>query len=205
MPTNTTTVLYNNGPALVKDEPQHNGTDEGSARDNEICMPGLHVTYPRNSEDADAAGPSMVSQEWDGPSQNTRDARRQRLLTTVKMTGSCPSAKQAAAQTYPLQFLVDMAAAVLDDKTGKLLEYRHLIQRPKHRKDWVFFFSNEIGSLAQGMPGRNTGTNTMHFIHKHDVSADRWKDVISGRIVCNVRPQKEEVFLHEARSRREQD
>ena len=77
MPTNTTTVLYNNGPALVKDEPQHNGTDEGSARDNEICMPGLHVTYPSNSEDADAAGPAVVSQDWDGPSQNTCAARRE--------------------------------------------------------------------------------------------------------------------------------
>ena len=77
------------------------------------------------------------------------------------MAGSCPNAKQVTARTYLLQFLVDMAAAVLDDETGELLEYRHLVQRPKHRKDWGFSFGNEIGRLAQGMPGRHTETDTM--------------------------------------------
>merc|ERR1711966_444523 len=38
------------------------------------------------------------------------------------------------------------------------------------------------------------GTNTVYFIHKAEIPADRWKDVTSGRIVRNVRPQKEEVF-----------
>ena len=87
-----------------------------------------------------------------------------------------------------------MTAAVLDDKSVELLEYRHLIQRPKNRKDWGYSFGDDIGRLAQGMLGRNTGTNTTYFIHKHEIPADRWKDVTSGRIVCNVRPQKEEVF-----------
>ena len=44
------------------------------------------------------------------------------------------------------------------------------------------------------MPGRNIGTNTVHFIHKAEIPSDRWKGVTSDRIVCNVRPQKEEVF-----------
>ena len=87
-----------------------------------------------------------------------------------------------------------MTAAVLDDKSVELLEYRHLIQRPKNRKDWGYSFGDDIGRLAQGMLGRNTGTNTTYFIHKHEIPADRWKDVTSGRIVCNATPQKEEVF-----------
>ena len=66
--TNTTTVLYHNDPALIEDEPQHSDASKGSARDNEICMTGLYVTYPSNSKDADAAGPAAVSQDWDGPS-----------------------------------------------------------------------------------------------------------------------------------------
>ena len=46
---------------------------------------------------------------------------------------------------------------MLDEKTGELLEYRHLIKRPKHKKTWGYSFGNEIGRLAQGMPGRNIG------------------------------------------------
>ena len=92
-----------------------------------------------------------------------------------------------------MQFLADFAGAVLDDETGELLEYRHLIKRPKYKKDWGFSFGNEIGRLAQGMPGRNTGTNTIFFIHKKEVPDNRWKDVAYSRIVCNVRPHKEEV------------
>ena len=76
--------------------------------------------------------------------------------------------------------------AVIDDDTGELLEYRHLIQRPKYKKDWGFSFGNEIGRLAQGMPGRNTGTNTLHFLDRHNIPADRWKDIANARIACNA-------------------
>ena len=47
-----------------------------------------------------------------------------------------------------------MAAAVLDGDTGKLLEYRHLMKNPKYKKIWGNSFGNEVGRLAQGMPGR---------------------------------------------------
>ena len=30
--------------------------------------------------------------------------------------------------------------------------------------------------------------STVYFIHKAEIPADRWRDVTSGRIVCNVRP-----------------
>ena len=94
---------------------------------------------------------------------------------------------------YPLQFLADFASAVINDDTGKLFEYRHLIQRPKYKKDWGFSFGNEIGRLAQGMPDRITGTNTLHFLDRHNIPVDRWKDIANARIVCNVRPQKAET------------
>ena len=66
-----------------------------------------------------------------------------------------------------------------------------MIKNP-NKKEWGYSFGNEIGRLAQGMPGRNEGTNTIFFIHKHKVPPDRWRDITNGRIVCNVRPQKEE-------------
>ena len=68
-----------------------------------------------------------------------------------------------------MQFLADFAGAVLDNETGKLLEYRHLIKRPKYKKDWGYSFGNEIRRLAQGMTGRNTGTDTIFFIHKGEI------------------------------------
>ena len=44
------------------------------------------------------------------------------------------------------------------------------------------------------MPGRNIGTNTIFFINRHKIPKERLKDITSCRTVCNVRPQKEEVF-----------
>ena len=107
--------------------------------------------------------------------------------------GSCPTPSQAASRKYPIEFLCDFAGSVLDAETGELLEYRHLIKHPKYKDDRGHSFGNEVGRLAQGMPGRNTGTNTIEFIHKSEIPPDRWKDVAYSRIVCNVRPQKEEV------------
>jgi len=43
---------------------------------------------------------------------------------------------QAALPKYPLQFLCDFAYAVLDDDTGDLLEYRHLIKHLKYKDTW---------------------------------------------------------------------
>ena len=97
-------------------------------------MPGLEVTYPslKDSE----INPPTITQEFDGPSQNTRERRRQRLLSAVQESGGCPSAKQAAARKFQLHFLVDLASAVLAEETGDLLEYRHLFKHQKYRETY---------------------------------------------------------------------
>ena len=55
---------------------------------------------------------------------------------------------------------------------------------------WTHSYGNEIGRLAQGMPGRNTGTNTIFFIKKHQVPKERAKDVTYGLITTLIRPEK---------------
>ena len=95
-----------------------------------------------------------------------------------------------------MKFLADFAGAVLDDETGELLKYLHLIKRSKYKKDWGYSFGNEIGRLAQGMPRQNTGTNTTFFINKEEIPGNRWKDIVYSRIICNVRPKKEESTEH---------
>ena len=68
-----------------------------------------------------------------------------------------------------------MAAAVLDGETGELLEYWHLMKIPKDTKIWGNSFGNEVGRLAQGMPGRiskEKGTNTMFFVKQNEIPQD---------------------------------
>ena len=45
------------------------------------------------------------------------------------------------------------------------------------------------------MPGQVTGTNTIFFIKKASVPADRWHDVMYGHVVVNYRPEKYDLYL----------
>ena len=119
----------------------------------------------------------------DAPAANTRSARKRsamsateiqaditkHLLIATDILGSCSSPAQAASIKYPLQFLAELAGAVLDDDTGELLEYRHLITRSKYKKEWGHSFGNEIIRIAQGMPGRNIGPDSCFFINKQQI------------------------------------
>jgi len=102
------------------------------------------------------------------PAVNTHQQRQIRTLTQdymlhmIEIPGYTTlfSPKQAASQTFPLQFLCDLAYAVLDDDTGDLLEYRHLIKHPKYKDTWSNSFGKEIRRLA-------TMTETIFFIKKN--------------------------------------
>jgi hypothetical protein len=72
------------------------------------------------------------------------------------------------------------------------MEYRHLLKSPKHCKAWTTSFANELGRLAQGVGGRQQGTNTVYYIRHDQVPEDRRKDVTYGQICVDYRPQKEE-------------
>ena len=78
------------------------------------------------------------------------------------------SAQKMASRSFPMTWFCEMANSVMGEN-GELLEYRHLIANPKTRATWLHSYGNEIGRLAQGMPGRNTGTNTIFFIRKDQV------------------------------------
>jgi hypothetical protein len=89
----------------------------------------------------------------------------------------------------PMVWFCEMANAVIGDG-GELLEYKQLIANPKMRETWTHSYGNEIGQLAQGMPGRNTGTNTIIFIRKNQVPKEQAKDVTYGLITKLIRPEK---------------
>ena len=105
------------------------------------------VTHPKEPE-----GPHIIEDDAPPNFRRTRKSRREALLAAVEMSGSCPTAEQAAKQKFPITFLCDYAQSVLDSETGELLEYRQLIKHPKLQREWKFSCGNEIGRLAQEMP-----------------------------------------------------
>ena len=67
--------------------------------------------------------------------------------------------QQMSVCRIPITWFCEMANSVIGEN-GELLEYLHLIAHHTTRTTWKHSYGNEIGRLAQGMPGRNTGTNT---------------------------------------------
>jgi hypothetical protein len=97
--------------------------------------------------------------------------------------------EQMSRRKLPMMWFCEMVNLVLGTN-GELLEYRHLIANPTTCATWTYSYGNEIGRLAQGMPGQNTGTNTIHFIPRDGVPRERAKDVTYGLITCLIRPEK---------------
>ena len=66
------------------------------------------------------------------------------------------------------------ANAIIDEETGKLLEYRDLVKMEKYQDTWTTSLANDLGRLAQGIRGV-PGTNNFFFIPGSDIPKDRRK------------------------------
>eukprot|EP00957_Ditylum_brightwellii_P066007 5005956-Ditylum_brightwellii.AAC.1 len=75
-----------------------------------------------------------------------------------------------------------MKNAIVDEETGRVLEYRDLIQDPKYRDDWKHSFSNELGQLAQSLKRGTNGTDTILFVRHDEILEERKRDATYGRI-----------------------
>jgi hypothetical protein len=162
-------------------------------------LPPLDVTYPA-IDVGTLRGTPVISQDDDDiihstPSANTRFQRQVRTLTQdylfhmMDMPGITKpfTNQQAAARRYPVSFIRDFASAVLDEETGDLLEYRHLLKHPKYKDIWSKSFGKEIRRLA-------TTTETIAFMSKEMIPQNRRKDITYGRIVCNHRSEKTDPY-----------
>jgi hypothetical protein len=119
-----------------------------------------------------SAGPNYISQDEDeehshgyNTRSHTTSIMQEAMLACINITKPNfeISAAKMASQKLPMTWFCEMANSVLG-KHGKLLEYRHLIANPKTRATWTHSYGNELGHLAQGMPGRAKKTNTIFFI-----------------------------------------
>ena len=82
--------------------------------------------------------------------------------------------------------------AVLNENSGQLEEYRHLI-KGKHAKDWMRGNAKEIARLCQGRKdGSYKGTNTIKFIHPNSIPKGRTPTYL--RVVATFRPTKEDPY-----------
>jgi hypothetical protein len=88
------------------------------------------------------------------------NVKREAILSAVEMSFKHLNPARLAHRQFPLQVLCEIARAVMDDKTGELMEYRQLMKHAKHKQTWGRAFGNEIGRLAQGIPDSIQGTNT---------------------------------------------
>jgi hypothetical protein len=79
--------------------------------------------------------------------------------------------------------------------TGQSYEYRHLVTGKvagHTAKVWTQSLANQFQRLANGFGTRvPKGSHTIFFIRRNQVPTDR--KVTYGRIVCTIRPQKEET------------
>jgi len=130
------------------------------------------------------------------PADNTRYQCKARTITqdylfhlmdTPYLQKQLFAAKQASSRKNPLQFLCDFAYSVLDDETGDLLEYQHLLKHPKYKNVWSQSFEKEIRRLA-------TITETIAFVTKQQIPQDRRRDITYGRIVCAYRSKKKDPY-----------
>jgi hypothetical protein len=88
---------------------------------------------------------------------------------------------------------IHQAMAVMDVDTGKLLNYCQLMQSTKYQDAWSLSSANKFGRLANGVGGCiKNQTNTIQFIHQHEVPKDQMKDVTYGQFICTVQSKKAE-------------
>jgi hypothetical protein len=148
-------------------------------------LPELEVEYPDTTEDSPSNIPVILQDKDNAPAANTWPQQQNCTLTQdymlhmmeIKGYTAPFTARQAASHQYPLQFLCDFENAVLDNNTGDLLEYCHLIKHPKYKDTWSKSFGKEIRCLA-------TVTETIFFINKTKIPKDRKSDKMYARIEC---------------------
>ena len=128
------------------------------------------------------------------PAKSTRASKRLTLVQRQALqTTPAKWTSKMRKRLNKLESEVHRALAVMDAQTGQMLNYRQLMRHPDHKGPWSLSSANEFGRLANGVGGRiKNPTNTIKFIHKHEVPRDRRKDVTYGQFVCTVRPEKAE-------------
>jgi hypothetical protein len=161
---------------------------------------GIITSYDKERE-------SYMIKYDDGDSEEITHKTVARYIVTAtsaidqlkRLTRSTLQAKTATQTWSTMNKRKQYTIPVFDETTGKMLEYRHLINHPdpKVRKQWQISSANEFGRTMQGV-GKNwpeedriKGTDTMHLIKKCNIP--KGKKIIYARFVSEIRLQKAEI------------
>jgi hypothetical protein len=145
-------------------------------------------SFLKNNDSAEAQNPKLTT-DTGSPRVPTspRVAQENANADTTQPIALCT--RNAHAKNIPVNFF---ANAVAHPTMGKLMEYRQLITVPATCEAWQISAANEFGRLAQGVGGRIKGTNTIVFIHHHEMPHDR--EATYPCFVCLERPQKTKKY-----------
>lgn len=163
-----------------------------------LTHPINHPTLPPAASTRSKTAASRAAQKPPTPSRLRQPTASSRSKTTRRAHAVMRLPKGTADAKFLRAFQkleqdVEQAMHVLDKESGKLLNYRQLLQHPKYKKEWSLSSANEFGRLAQGVGGRiKNPTNTIRFIRENEIPKERRKDVTYGSFVCTVRPEKAE-------------
>ena len=106
--------------------------------------------------------PTIPAEQWTTEQCGRRHSPRIAKLPTYT-AGFARAVEQLQPNWYPENDVTDHvpphhANAVIDDVTGKELNYRALIQHPIHKNTWLRSGANEFGRLFQGIDANKDGT-----------------------------------------------
>ena len=157
-------------------------------------LPRLHSPAPQRHQ---TSIPPPLSSSNAAPARNTHSqTTAQTTLAAPPAHSMCSHAskipkpvcitKPAKPRLSHQENKVHKALAVLNNTTGKLLNYRRLLRCPVYHGDLTISSADEFCHLAQGVSNRIRGTDTIRFIRKADIPKDCLKDVTYGCFVCNV-------------------
>ena len=97
------------------------------------------------------------------------------------------------------QLLTHVANSVLEQETGKQLNYGQIRKHPKFQETWNKYFSNEMGGFCQvlgtgknGLGKRVEGTDNFYVIKFEDIRKDRLNKTCYTSIFCEVRAGKKD-------------
>ena len=160
----------------------------------------LHRSKPKRMDSA-TRHQQVEKEYWSAINSGRRRSDRIEKIQTNFTGGYANAAEHLQSNWYhrkdwiPQEYKI-YANSVIDETTGKKMEYRDLIKHPKFKDDWLVSGSNEFGRLFQGI-GKNAdgtqrvvGTNTCVWINRSQVP--KHKKVTYARIVVDVRPEKAE-------------
>ncbi len=127
---------------VIKEERQAHLAQE-TTQAQVTALATFEIKEPNDISESPQGIPQITQDKYDKytppPSANTQQQWETQTLTQEFMLQCMEipgykapfTARQAALRKYPLQFLCNLAYAVLDNETGNLLKYRHLMKHPK--------------------------------------------------------------------------